>query len=611
MTIARTPARPTWLIPVGVWLLAALYIGAYLPHHFVGLDEGELGQAVDRILAGQLPHRDFGDSWTGGVAFYHALAFRVLGAGLFSFRLAMYAIVLPWLAALWALARRVASPVAASVAVLIAVLWSVPNYPAAMPSWYVLFFATFGGLAVCRFIETDRWPWLLAAGAAGGIAILAKVVGLFYLAAVMLVLIAVERDRPSVADTPSRTYSTLITIGLTLFTAAITRIALRIPSTTGGPLLQFALPVALLSAALVRDEWRSPRRAPCPVRLRTLARMALPVLVGAAVPIALFLIPYVRAHAVGAWFDGVFIAPQRRFASATVPPPGIEGIIPALAWAFLLVPVRIPRPRLVAAVVAALLALALIAVSHGGRPYAAVWDAVQQAGWCIVLAGTVALVRDRIDARQRLYLWLFLALTALCGLVRIPFAGSSYTFYYTPLAVLSVLAIVSMRSGGIGPIVPPAAAFLALFAALFVNPTRFTADGDRMPDHGTRHLAIPRAGTLVVPVLVARQYEDVVATVNAHIAPGAALYAAPDCPQIAYLTERPNPTPTFLDFLDDPATHDARALQGIASLATGGAVIYHMPAASPLVDAPIAAALRARFPDSAVVGAYTVRWRAN
>jgi hypothetical protein len=544
------------------------------------------------------------------VAFYHTLAFRVLGAGLFSFRLAMYVIVLPWLAALWALARRVASPVAAGAAVLVAVLWSVPNYPAAMPSWYVLFFATFGGLAVCRFIETGRWPWLLAAGVAGGLAILAKVVGLFYLAAVILVLIAVERDRAPAAAPAPRVYSGLITIGLALFTAAVTRIALRIPSTTGGPLLQFALPVALLSATLVRDEWRSPRRAPWTIRLRALTGMVLPVLVGAAVPIALFLIPYLRAHAVAAWFDGVFVAPQRRFASATVPPPGIEGIIPALAWAFLLVPVRIPRPRGVALGVAALFALGLVLVSHGGQAYATVWDALQQAGWCIVLAGTVALVRNESgDARQRLYLWLLLALTALCGMVRIPFAGSSYTFYYAPLAVLSVLAIVSMRPQGIGPIVPPAACFLALFAVLFVNPTKFTAEGDRMPDHITRHLTIPRAGTLVVPVPVARQYEAVVATVNAHIAPGAALYAAPDCPQIEYLTQRPNPTPTFLDFLDDPATHDARALQGIAAPATGGAVIYHMPAASPVVDAPIAAALRARFPDSAVVGAYTVRWR--
>jgi hypothetical protein len=588
-------------LPVATWAIAAAYIGVYLPRHFVALDEGELGQAVDRVLAGQLPHRDFDDIWSGGTALYHALAAHLLGNQLFSFRLALYAMALPWLGALYVLARRVATPIAAAVAVLVAVAWSIPNYPAAMPSWYVLFLATFGAVAVCRFLETEDRRWLLAAGASGGLAILAKVVGLYYLAAVALVLIAVERTRASDSTkTADRIYSGALTAALALFTLAVARFATRVPSTTAGPLLQYALPVALLCGALLRDEWQSPRHAPWQVRARTLTTDLLPLAIGAAVPIALFLIPYARTHAVHAWFDGVFLTPQRRFTSASTAPPGLETIVPALAWAFLLVPIRTKHPRAVASVVAAGLALVLALASRGGTAYATVWDVVQHATWCIVLAG-VLLVRNNIKV------FLLLSLTALCSLVRIPYAAPAYTFYFAPLAVLSVLAILSARPRQKSPLAIPATAFLALFAILLVNPGRFTAEGDAIPG-GTRLLVLPRMSVLRVPSREALQYEALWATVNAHIAPDAALYAAPDCPQVEYVTQRANPTPVFLDFLDDPATHDARAVHAIEATTTGGAVVYHRPHASQLVDTVIEAALRARFPDSAVVGAFTVRW---
>jgi hypothetical protein len=593
-------ARKRRFIPVATWAIAAAYIAAYLPRHFVALDEGEIGQAVDRVLAGQLPHRDFADIWSGGATLYHALAAHLLGNQLFSFRLALYAMALPWLAALYALARRVASPMAAAVAVLVAVAWSVPNYPAAMPSWYVLFLATFGALATCRFLETKDRRWLLAAGACGGLAILAKIVGVYYLAAIALVLIAVERTQKGTEAT-DRGYSMTLTAILILFTLAVARFAARVPSTTAGPLLQYAVPVALLSGALVRDEWQSPRHAAWPIRAGTLASYLLPLAAGAAVPIALFLIPYARSHAVLAWFNGVFVIPQRRFTSASTGPPGLETIVPALAWAFLLAPIRTKHPRAVASVTAAVLAGVLVLASRGGTAYATVWDVVQQATWCIVLAG-VLLVRDNTK------IFLLLALTALCSLVRIPYAAPAYTFYFAPLAVLSVLAILSARPRQESPLLIPVTAFLALFAILLVNPGRFTAEGDPILDHGTRQLALPRMSVLRVPSREALQYEALSATVNAHIARDAALYAAPDCPQVEYVTQRANPTPVFLDFLDDPATHDARAVHAIEATTTGGAVVYRRPHASPPVDTVIEAALRARFPDSAVVGAFTVRW---
>jgi hypothetical protein len=283
----------------------------------------------------------------------------------------------------------------------------------------------------------------------------------------------------------------------------------------------------------------------------------------------------------------VFITPQRRFDSASLSPPGFEAILPALAWPVVLGMFHVKHRR------------AFATVSVVGVTYATIWLAIQQAPLGIVLAG--------VSSRRSPCLWLFLSLTALCSLIRIPYAAPAYTFYYAPLAVLAVLALPGPR-----PFVLPLAAFLTAFAVLFVNPGHFTAEGDPIPDHGLTHLTIPRAGTLLVPTHEAALYEALVDTVNAHIPPNADLYAAPDCPQVEYLTHRPNPTPTFLDFLDAPSTHDAVALRAINSPHTAGAVIYHRPHASSPIDPTISAALRTQFPDSASIGTtFTVRWRPN
>ena len=62
-----------------------------------------------------------------------------------------------------------------------AFVWSVPNYPASVPSWFNLFFATFGALALLHGLETGRRHWLVLAGVAGGISFLFKLSGIFYL----------------------------------------------------------------------------------------------------------------------------------------------------------------------------------------------------------------------------------------------------------------------------------------------------------------------------------------------------------------------------------------------------------------------------------------------
>src|SRR6185369_14855596 len=94
-------------------------------------------------------------------------------------------------------ASRWVSPAGAAVATLLAIVWTLPNYPASMPSWYNLFFATFGVAALFRHMDDPRARWLVVAGVCGGLSFLMKVVGLYYVAGVLLYL--VHRTRADLA----------------------------------------------------------------------------------------------------------------------------------------------------------------------------------------------------------------------------------------------------------------------------------------------------------------------------------------------------------------------------------------------------------------------------
>src|SRR6478609_658945 len=161
-------------LPVIVILLAAVLLASDLNQGWVPHDEGALGQSAERVLAGQVPHRDFDEIYTGALAYMHALSFSIAPHASTTMRAPVFVFALFWVAAMYAIARRFVPPVGAAIVAITALVWSVPNYPAALPSWFNLFFATFGTLALLRNRETGRRHWLVLAGMAGGISFLFK-----------------------------------------------------------------------------------------------------------------------------------------------------------------------------------------------------------------------------------------------------------------------------------------------------------------------------------------------------------------------------------------------------------------------------------------------------
>ncbi|HEU5218699.1 MAG TPA: hypothetical protein VFU23_08565, partial [Gemmatimonadales bacterium] len=183
-----TPRRArAWL--AATLLIGGVYLGFYLDRMWYPHDEGALGQTAERVLAGEVPHRDFDEPYTGLLTYLHAAAFAIGGIRLPVLRMPLFIMSMLWLAAVFRIALRSTGPPGAAAVALTALAWSVPNYPASMPSWYNLFFATFGAAALLHWEESGRRRWALAAGMAGGVSFLFKLSGLFFIAGAGLFLL--------------------------------------------------------------------------------------------------------------------------------------------------------------------------------------------------------------------------------------------------------------------------------------------------------------------------------------------------------------------------------------------------------------------------------------
>ena len=64
------------MLLVIVWAISAALLISHIDRGWVPHDEGLIGHTAERVLAGELPHRDFDDVYTGGLAYINAGAMR-------------------------------------------------------------------------------------------------------------------------------------------------------------------------------------------------------------------------------------------------------------------------------------------------------------------------------------------------------------------------------------------------------------------------------------------------------------------------------------------------------------------------------------------------------
>jgi len=277
-----------------VLLVCVLYAAHGLKRGWVPADEGFLAQSAERVLHGELPHREYSEGYTGGLTFLNAAAFRLLGTNLASLRYMLFLIFLAWIPAFqYAASRFVSAPVAVAITAL-AVTWSIPNYPAALPSWYNLFFATFGLAAGLRYLETEHRRWLFVAGFCGGVSILFKISGLYFVAGVLFFLLFRERLVPRTKQSGSLgtlLYRIALVSCVLLYDALVFGLLRR--GGTSATFLYFWIPEFAIGATLVWFEFYSGDNQR--QRFSFVLRELMPFATGVALPLAIFAGRYLLA----------------------------------------------------------------------------------------------------------------------------------------------------------------------------------------------------------------------------------------------------------------------------------------------------------------------------
>jgi hypothetical protein len=606
-----TTSRTNAAVVLLVWLVCAAYMGMNLKRGWVPWDEGILGQSAERVLNGEMPHRDFNDPYTGGLSYLNAAVFRLFGINLLWLRYLLFAIFLIWVPAFYALGRQFFEPWIAGGITLIAVAWSVPNYPAAMPSWFVLFLASFGILALLKYVNHPKRYWLFVAGLCGGLSFLFKSVGLYYIAGVLLFFVFREQNLSRTGTQQSRptpAYVGFLTLCLAVFVFGLIKLAM-----TPGDLakfVHFVLPGLTVGVLLVLREFR-PSNVRSAQRFSILFAMTTPFLVAAALPIILYFSWYWWHGGLTALMRGLFVLPFRRVQYAYFEPPDLILELPALFAAFILFAVArlTERARSYVSILIVLIACLLFFTSRKWNPsYLVGLHSLRDI--IPAMAITMLILRfgkngpkaDRMDERT----FLLFAVTAVFSLIQFPFAAPIYFCYVAPLAILLLARLIAHLNTVPRNLVYAAGLFYLCFA-VFIFRSYVMSDPLIPLDQGAP-LRLPRAGNLMVSHEHAAQYEELIPFVKT-LAGGAPILAGPDCPEVYFLAGLKNPTPILVEFLSssDYAMQMQHLLDrpGLIKVV----VFNNSPTLSPYYGAQLALLIHERFSESKRIGAFEVYWR--
>jgi hypothetical protein len=588
-------------------------MAAYVKRGWVPHDEGTLGLSAERVLHGQLPHRDF-DDYTGGLTFAHAMAFRLFGINSASMRMVLFTFFVPWVPAIFYAASRFCGAYSAGVVTLVAVAWSVPHYPAPMPSWYNLFFATFGLAALLRHVETNSWKWVFVAGLCGGFSMLAKVTGAYFVAGALLFFAFREQSVSNETDrniaTRARLYSVTMALLLAIFLLLLFRIIQKIPGFGG--IFFFVLPSVVLAGLLLARELAGVS-GQNGERFKTLLGMCAPFGAGVAIPWMLFFIPYASAGATHDLVQGLVATPTRALRFAVIAPLNPLGIVTAIPFLLALLLAYDLRglPRAICEVALGVFAGMMLLLSMKySLIYGIGWSSLGTAVPLVVAVGVGILWvrgrRQKLSALRQQQIMLVLCVAALCSLVQFPFAGQGYFLYVAPLVVLAATALLASLPEPPKLALGAMAAFYLLFGAFLVTPYHL---GLQREEHGTlERLSLPRAGGLWVEATAARTYEQIIPLVESHAA-GGFIYAAPDCPEVYFLSGLQSPSRHYFEYAEDETVKDPSVLKKLEELKVSVVAINRDPLFSPMMSQELERELERRFPYSAESGKFTVRWK--
>jgi hypothetical protein len=586
-------------------IIAGTYVGVRVGQSWIAVDDGTLAQSAVRVLQGQLPHSDFVEVYTGGLSFIHAAAFRVFGVNLLSLRICVFLFFLAWVPAVYSIALRFTPPLTAGMVALLAIAWSFPNYEAAMPSWYNLFFATFGAAALLHYLEVRTRRWLFIAGLCGGISILIKVIGFYYIAGVLLFLAFLEQSDNEQPGTEKKSWGYRVFTAGALLAFLSTLIYMLHRRLAAGEFYHFLLPSLAVVGMILLGERKA--GAGTGERFAALLRLLIPFIGGAVIPIVIFLIPYALAGSVGGFFSGVTssaIAHAIDLAVARpVSPEHIVALLPLVAFLAAGMYWKQFQGRVVGAAVALLAVVVVVRATRSELVYSEVWTSVAMLTPVVVVAGVASILalrsRDGVSKLQRERLVLLVALAATCTLVQYPFPVPIYLCYALPLTVLALVAIVTTVRKQRGTYVLASLVGLYLTFAVVSMIPRHIAEYSHA--FGRRDvLRVPRGGLQIEDEPF---FEALTIFLQQH-APNGLMYAGNDCPELYFLTGLKNVT------RDDYGAPPEEALRALQSNDIKVVVIFESPYFPSAQTSPeVRAEVVKRFPHTTSFEIFQVFWR--
>jgi len=599
-----------------IWSTSVLYTFGFVNRGWIPHDEGTLAQSAERLLLGELPHRDFDEVYTGGLSYLYATAFKFWGVNLTSIRYVFFAFFFGFVAAFYALAVRFVSPLAAGAFTLLGVVWSVPNYFAGIPSWYNLFFAIFGTLSLIRHIESPQRKWLIAAGLCGGFSVLAKVSGVFYIAAAFLFLMYREQRLTQEAALDQEKQSAGFFVLKILFGLLFIGFLLVLIKPQLGPseFINLMLPVVSVWAFLIWSEWTF-RRGPLTGRLKILLRLLLPYCVGVLIPIAVFLIPYIQTGSIESLVNGVFTIPQKRFDRASIRFPAVWSFATAIPFSVLLL-ARFGSTcnrrfeKLVEIILLSALGVTL-SLANYVPVYALIWYSARSLFVIGILGTSWALFTfDRQwSAAQSQMILLLGAMAALVSWVQFPFADAIYFCYAAPLGILALGVLAALRRPSPDLIHIGVFGFYLLFAVIWNNTGYVWYLGEGyLAYKPTKVLELDRGG-IRVGKEDNRLYTELIDLIEEKHGTSPYIYAAPDCPEVYFLSGLRNPTRKFFDFFSTSENDPETIAEMLDKKRIKVVVINHKPHFSAPLYPDMIELLERHFPQSRDLEKFTVRWR--
>ena len=336
------------------------------------------------------------------------------------------------------------------------------------------------------------------------------------------------------------------------------------------------------------------RQAPGP-----LVRDGAALLSGFALPIGIFLVPYLLTGAVADWLDGVLLRPGTRFESASSSPAAPWTVLTGVAAVALAAGTsRLDghRRRRAALAVGAAVALGFALDDlTGGAVLGGFWYALRTWIPALVVWGAWELGRRREPLDTIAYA--ALATAGLWALVQFPYPAPAYVFYVAPLGVVATLAVVGGRTRH--PPTPALGVLAALFAFLGAG---YAAGVATSVDTA---LTLDRGG-IVVSETDARTYEELAGEIRSRAGEGG-LWAGPDAPEVYFLSGMTNRTPVLYEFLSGSTDAPAALTDPEVTVV----VLNERPLFSRSLSPETTERLASLFPESRRIGDWVVRWRSR